>query len=42
VYFREKPFDLEEMIALIDEILQKTQGSHGIGKSGIFYDKSHQ
>jgi DNA-binding response OmpR family regulator len=42
VYFREKPFDLEEMIALIDEILQKTQGSHGVGKSGIFSDKSHQ
>jgi DNA-binding NtrC family response regulator len=42
VYFREKPFDLEEMVELIHQILSTRRVDAERGKSNILLDKSHQ
>jgi DNA-binding NtrC family response regulator len=42
VYFREKPFDLEEMVSLIHDVLNKPMISSEMRKTDIFSEKSHQ
>ncbi|HUN64974.1 MAG TPA: response regulator [Bacteroidota bacterium] len=41
VYFREKPFDLDELISLISSILRRSEPRRELDKSAPIFNKSH-